>query len=560
MKTKTIKWIILVFWPFFFCFCVSYHPETGSTQNVRINKFYGTQILAVQMRGGDYYRFRDGASARMVIDHVVGQAIVPREFPLDQIKGQQRDDEGNIIQLTDANGKIYSPITARPVKDKYLAYFADSPSVSVSLPYADIETLTVMKRRGDVVTAIICIAVVAAFVFGVIGASATAPRAPSGKSCPFIYSYDSENFMLDAEPYGGAICRGLKRTEWLPLSHLREADGGYRVLVANELDEMEFTDELKLVVVDHPRGVSVVPDAQGRVHSLLKPEPPQKAVDKDNRDILPFITAADGYFWTGRPEAMDPDKPASLRDSLTLEFPKPAGARTAKLLAGAWTTVQGSASAEGILGLHGREINRYYEEVNARGPAYRNLMAWYMNEELYMLKVWVETKDGWQPRGLIYGGGPFVAKEKAYVLDVSDVPGEVLRIRLNPPLEFWMFDRLAVDYSPDLPLNSREIAATSALDQDGRDVRRLLASNDDIFLKMPNKGDQTELRFDAPPRIPGLDRTVLLKASGYYDVRLEAKGEPRRELLDRIHNEPGFTLRFAYEWRRQAFGGQARVH
>ncbi|PIU45115.1 MAG: hypothetical protein COS95_05515 [Ignavibacteriales bacterium CG07_land_8_20_14_0_80_59_12] len=44
-----------------------------------------------------------------------------------------------------------------------------------------------------------------------------------------------------------------------------------------------------------------------------------------------------------------------------------------------------------------------------------------------------------------------------------------------------------------------------------------------------------------------MDRSILLKATGYYDIHLAAKGDPQTAVLDRIHNEPGFTLKYASE-------------
>jgi hypothetical protein len=96
-------------------------------------------------------------------------------------------------------------------------------------------------------------------------------------------------------------------------------------------------------------------------------------------------------------------------------------------------------------------------------------------------------------------------------------------------------------------VNVLEIAPVSAVNQQGNDMRDLLEAGDDVFYKMPAKGDRAELVFIAPPPAAGLSRTVLLKATGYYELHLDAKGEPRRDILDRCFNEPGFALRYALE-------------
>jgi hypothetical protein len=146
---------------------------------------------------------------------------------------------------------------------------------------------------------------------------------------------------------------------------------------------------------------------------------------------------------------------------------------------------------------------------------------------------------------VINGGGPYISKNKAYILDVGDVPGKTLRLRLRPPVNFWMLNELAVDYSQDVPVHAVELAPASAIDQDGQDVKAKLAAMDNDYLVAANRGDRVELTFPAPPLTDGLDRTVLIKATGYYDIHLDARGEPQKEVADRILNEPGYAAQFA---------------
>lgn len=113
----------------------------------------------------------------------------------------------------------------------------------------DIKSVQVVRRNWSAPVLLLGAAGVAVWLL--VGVS-TAPSPPPSSSCPFVYSFDGEQYVLDAEPYGGAIAKGLKRTEWLSLDHLKEIDGRYRIVATNELDETEFTDEMKLVVVDHP--------------------------------------------------------------------------------------------------------------------------------------------------------------------------------------------------------------------------------------------------------------------------------------------------------------------
>jgi len=402
--------------------------------------------------------------------------------------------------------------------------------------------LVKVVKRGSVQFSFIPAAIAAVWL--VIGAM-TAPKPPPAKSCPFIYSWDGRQYIFEAEPYGGAICRGLQRSEWCRLDWLQSVDHFYRLRIANELDESEFTDEAKLLVVDHPPGLRIAADINGGLHTFGNCRMPLSARDENGRDINPLLTARDSLFWESDISAMDPGQEENLRHELNFTFPKPLGAKQAKLLVNAWTSLWGAQVPKMFLQALGRDLGGFYEEVNAFGPAWRKIMGWFLNEELYLLRIQVKTASGWQSRGYLQGGGPFMANDKAYVIDISDVPGSTLELRLCPPVTFWRFNYLAIDYSPDLTLQVQELAPQRAVNQDGLDVTQELSASDGNFLILPGAGKWAEVFFVEPSRRENLTRSFILKINGYYDIHMVGQGDPQPELVDRFFNDPGFTIRYA---------------
>jgi hypothetical protein len=119
-----------------------------------------------------------------------------------------------------------------------------------------------------------------------------------------------------------------------------------------------------------------------------------------------------------------------------------------------------------------------------------------------------------------------------------------------------MINSLAMDYSEDQPLFVNELVPLEARDELGRDVRDLLLAEDGRYLAMPRTGDKAEVSFLSPPRQEGSQRSVFIKAGGYYDIHLEAKDAPQTELIQRIYAKPGFITRYAVKeylrWRAEA--------
>jgi hypothetical protein len=166
-------------------------------------------------------------------------------------------------------------------------------------------------------------------------------------------------------------------------------------------------------------------------------------------------------------------------------------------------------------------------------------------------------------RGLLPGGGPFIAEDRVVVLDVSGVTGDRLRVRVRPTAGFWALNWFALDASEDRPVKLERLAPLAARDHNDRDIAGLLAATDDSYLEMPEIGDHAWLTYPAPPPVPGQERTVFLHSRGWYRLHLPADGEPDRENLKRIVEEPGGVAAYAAElfaaWpREQAASTAAR--
>lgn len=507
------------------------------------------EILGVLKKSGEYLEFPKGQPARIRGDVVVGGGVLtPIQVRRSDIK--QVVKERGVITVIEKNDGTKLAVL-RVVQEDKNSLVVETAYRGISIPLAEIEMLTV-RRVNAGMTFLVVVGVVGAILGGLAVLIAL-----TKESCPFIYSWDGDRFIFDAEPYGGAICEGLKRTELCALEYIKPADGRYKLLVTNEVDETQYTDDLKLFVVDHPEGTVAVPDFAGGIHTVSAPVSPRRARDKSGRDLMPYVGAKDWIYWQTRASDLEAAGGDGWRDELVFDFPKPAGANKARLVFNGCTTLWGSQMIKRVLDLQGRTVGDWYRDVNALGPSLFKTIAWDTREELYRLRLRVETERGWTSKGMIMGGGPLVSEDRIYDFDISDVKGDVLRIKLTPPASFWMINWLAVDYGEDSSCQVTELAPLAAVDGRGRDVRDQLTLEDGSYLVMPNFGDRAEVTFLAPPARPDFLRSVYVRASGYYDIHLDATAEPQAETLRRVAEEPGYVLKFSAEQYAKA---QKEIH
>lgn len=498
----------------------------------------GERIVELATTDGQSIKF-EPAGARLTngVVYGFGYDTAPFEIPADQVARVESAKQGakdKILRIVTRDGREirFEP----PGGEDRGGVISGQARQSYSIPIEKVQRLWV--ERSDAGRVVLLTVGIAAALFAALLVIVAATK----QSCPFVYSWDGTHYVFDAEPYGGATTRGLERDDYAELEHLQAEGGRYRLMVTNEVPETQYTNLMELWAVDHPPGLRVAADEWGGLHTLADTRPPLSARDREGHDLRPWLEKTDKLIW--EPEAV-PGADGSLRREIVMSFPRPENAARAKLVANVATGLWGSYMIKEMLALRGRELSAWYASIDGDAAAGQALRAWNLQEELYALKVEVEEPTGWEVRGALIGGGPFIAEDRVLSLDLSRVRGDQVRIRIRPPAGFWALNSFAVDYSRDGELAVDKIAAIEARDTRGIDVLEALKARDDDYYTMPETGDRGYVVFPAPTPRPGTERTVFLHTRGYYRLHLAGEGEPDRATLRQIVEDPDGAARFA---------------
>lgn len=431
-------------------------------------------------------------------------------------------------QFIDTVGKIFSGIVAQD------AFSSRRVSIPLdSILYCHYKSV---NAGSTVLTFLSAVLVVGLAVFIVALAAK--------QCCPFIYSYDGNQYVFDAEPLGGAVCEGLERTDLSPLHQLREVDGEYRLMVRNEVPETQHLDEMKLVVVDHDPSTEVVPDPFGRLHLLHPPVAPSRATLDRTSNILPFLMKRDQINWQTNMNQYGSTE--SDRHEIRLTFPMPKDTSHSRLVVNMGTAIWGSKMIKEMLLLRGDSVVRWYNSVNHHGDELLKMGNFVLREELYLLKVKVLVAGKWVDRQIIPATGPFITEDRTVTLDLSGITGDSVEIKLEPPRGFWQIDYIGLTSGSDSIISDPTVLSMATAESStGADTKNILAQSDSIRYDMPDVGDWFKMSFKSPPLKAGTVRSLFMKTRGYYDIHLPSGNPENTNKISEILKNKGEILKYS---------------
>jgi hypothetical protein len=184
---------------------------------------------------------------------------------------------------------------------------------------------------------------------------------------------------------------------------------------------------------------------------------------------------------------------------------------------------------------HGTATSAWYDTLEANPAELEKVAAMVARAGGLGVSVWVDGR--WQLQGAMREAGSEVTRREVAMLDLSEVIGDRVRVRLESTPSFWLVDRAGIDYSPDEGLLVTEVRPEPGAARDGRSPGALLAAADGREYRMVT-GAVADLSFAVPPDRPGRARTYLLRATGWYRLRLPETAEPDVALLRRLVEVP----------------------
>ena len=322
---------------------------------------------------------------------------------------------------------------------------------------------------------------------------------PPDPSCPFIYSYDGEKFSFDHEAFAIAALPVWELSSYERLDNLKPVNGKLTIELREELPETSYTNYVKILAIDHPDGVEVMPDQSGEIHTIMTRQKPDSCTDKRGQDCLDIVSSPDENYWITDLADVNLN---DLHEEITLEFAKPDDVMKAKLLIRARESGLISFAWDELFRLIGRnhlqEIIGLFEGLSSFVESYGKMQ----------VQVW-DGKE-WVTQYSYHFGG---ARWSEVLIPISTSDSE-LRVRLRTAIGTFLVDSVAVDYSPDEEVRVTEARMLSAVRGSGESEFGNLAEDDDLYT-VEDIGDVVRITYEDVPRT-GDARSYVVAMAGYF--------------------------------------------
>jgi hypothetical protein len=407
------------------------------------------------------------------------------------------------------------------------AYYPVISNLRVKIPLKDIYNVEIYQpAKGATATSmiggIVGIATSALLVGGIISAATYTAPAPSGSSCPFIYFLNGEEKELVGEIYSGAIYPSLERNDYLPLPKSDDESIHYTLCMTNELEEIQHTNLVELVAIDHDSTERVLIDKYGEPQTLSNITQSVTGVNLNGKNILDKIVQEDSLSYVS-----DEGLGGQNNDGIILTFKRPENVTNAKLVIKAKNTMWLDYVVLRFHELFGKKYDCWIEKQDKVSE--QRMRNWVLNQNI-PLSVYIGKRGKWKFVDYFNIVGPVAAKEDVLAFDLPDSESDSVRIKLESGNMFWEIDFVGIDFSKNQPVTKQLVRFDSGIDNYGIDVKPLLEVSDDQYYSQPEIGDAVTMKFILPEQ-KNARQSLFLHSQGYYIRKMNSEGEYFRNYL-----------------------------
>ena len=321
-----------------------------------------------------------------------------------------------------------------------------------------------------------------------------------------VYAFNCPQAYVEVYPgqyqfigglFTGSVDQHLQRTDMVPLPALSSSDT-IRVRIKGMQNETQYMDFADIKQVTHPEGTEVVGNRQGDlfiIRHLKMPNEIRAGALVDRSKTLLFRDGQNyGFHLTD----------SSDQSHIQLKFARKENDKKAVLVARMKNSTWG--------GYITSELKRSSANPLAMEAGYNTTLT------STAMRISVMTKNGWKAVDYFPPAGNTATRDLAMEIDLSEVDGKDVIVKMEAPYRFWDLDHVGLSYEIFKPSDVSSLCRVSAT-VDGKNFSGSIDREDGLYLALEST-DHVELEYIIrPSNTPGTISSYLLVAGGYYHLK-----------------------------------------
>jgi len=300
-------------------------------------------------------------------------------------------------------------------------------------------------------------------------------------SCPFIYAWDGNEYLLGGEAFGTALGKALETETSIVLSELKPSDNKLKIKIINERSETHFFNNIKLVAVETAKEATVYSDNNNNLRSTCKHENILAAYDIYKTEITSQLNNDDNVYWES--DLSSANAESSFEDKIFIELEPLAEQDSISLIISAVNTDISSRVFSFLQKILGDEFANFTKAAETDIEIIKVLKET-LNRSALKVDIW-DGRD-WKYVDLIYPEANQVEFKKLVRVPVI-INNSEMKIRLRCLSDVWKLDAVYFDDSRPKEFTICEIDPLH-FQSDSQNNFHFIEEKDNSYMKLlPNE-------------------------------------------------------------------------
>lgn len=393
-------------------------------------------------------------------------------------------------------------------------------------------------------------AVVAGVVVAAIISESSAKKSEETNcNCPQVFLDNNGQYDFQSGLYSGAVYSSLERMDYLPLQNLPNDAQDISLKIANAKNEEQFINTIQLLQVKHPADVKILLDRHGKIYSYKTTNAPIIAATNGDNDIKALLKNTDELYYS-----FDNAQNENGFSSVELKFQKPQDAAVANLVIHARNSYWGGVMHKEMLHLFGDTYQSWRNKQENEQPAV--LEKWQTDQGLPLM-VYIKTKAGWKFADYYQLAGNTATRDLMMHIDLKDIEGDVLEVKLETAFQFWDLDFAGIDYSENNEVQTKIIEPVLAMKSDSTDEKDILLQSDKEYVHLVND-EFISVKYTVEQPSTDQHSSYFLVSGGYYHSLENITGKANINELIKFRQK-GYFDKFSREKFKEVQDAVARI-